>query len=149
MLVLDAGAYERANRSAAELWARDRASQSLGMSLEAVAPGRATLTMVVREDMLNGHGTCHGGIITTFADSAFAMACNTYNVATVAQSISITFLVPVSAGERLVAEAVEISREGRTGIYDVSISGVAGRVVAQFRGQSRSMAGSIFDESAQ
>lgn len=137
-----------ARRCAEAMWANDRASQELGMRIESVGPGRATLTMPVTDAMMNGHDTCHGGYIVLLADSAFAFACNTYNQVTVAQGLDVTFLAPVRAGETLRAEAVERSRRGRSGIYDVTVRRVASggdgaEVVAEFRGRSRSLAGSI------
>ena len=118
------------------MWRDDPASRGLGMTLDHVAPGTATLGMTVRADMLNGHGTCHGGFIFALADSAFAFACNTDGMASVAQHCSVSFLRPVRAGERLVAHAAERQREGRGGIYDVRVlSGHA--IVAEFRGHSR------------
>ena len=126
---------------AAVLWDGDRASQGLGMVLEHVAPGTARMSMDVAPHMLNGHGTCHGGFIFALADSAFAFACNTGTqdgggMASVAAQCSIAFLRPAHAGERLVAEASERHREGRSGITDVRVT-AGGEVVAEFRGHSR------------
>jgi len=139
---------ELARRCAEAMWANDRASQALGMRIESVGPGRATLTMPVTELMINGHDICHGGYIVTLADSAFAFACNTYNRVTVAQTIDVTFLAPVRAGDLLRAEAVERARRGRSGIYDVTVTRVGAggepdEVVAEFRGRSRTLAGSL------
>jgi acyl-CoA thioesterase len=132
-----------AEACATVMWTEDRASQGLGMVLERVAPGEATLSMRVREDMTNGHGICHGGFIFTLADSAFAFACNTYDQRTVAQHCSVTFLRPGRLGDRLTARAVERSRTGRSGIYDVTVTDKAGNVVAEFRGHSRTISGSL------
>lgn len=132
---------ELAEASTAALWNGDSASQRLGMVLESVAPGEATLSMVVTEAMSNGHGTCHGGYIFTFADSAFAFACNTYNQRVVGQHCSITYLMPVRLGDRLTAEARETSRLGRSGIYDIRITNQDGAHVAEFRGHSRTVKG--------
>ena len=110
-----------------------------------VGPGRAQLSMVVREDMINGHGTCHGGIIFTFADTAFAHACNTRNQISVAVSCQIEFLVPVSLGERLTATAVEQHLSGRNGIYDVGGDLSDGTCAALFRGKSRAIGGTLID----
>jgi len=136
----------RAQKSADAMWARDAASQTLGMQIIAIGPGTATLTMSVRPDMLNGHGICHGGYIFTLADSAFAFACNTYNALTVAQSNQITYLSPGQAGETLTATATETACQGRSGTYDVTVAGADNRKVALFRGLSRTIRGQHFDE---
>jgi acyl-CoA thioesterase len=139
---------ERAEKSAAAMWAGDAASKHLGISLDAVGPGRAVLSFIVRPEHLNGHGICHGGYIFTLADSAFAFACNSHNRLVVAQQNSITYLSPGRAGERLSAEAVEVNLTGRSGIYDVTVSGGDGRRVALFRGLSRQIEGQHFEEEA-
>lgn len=126
------------------MWAEDRASVGLGMSLDAVGPGTATLSMTVGPAMVNGHGMCHGGYIFTLADSAFAFACNTYGERTVAQQASILFVRPGQLGERLIAQAIERVSAGRTGLYDVRVTGGDGDVVAEFRGQSRSTGRAFF-----
>jgi len=136
----------RAARCTEVMFERDAASRSLGMKIDHVAPGAATLSMPVRSDMLNGHGICHGGFIFALADSAFAFACNTYNQLTVAQQNQITYLLPGQAGEVLTATATESARTGRSGIYDVTVTGGDGRVVALFRGLSRSIKGQHFSE---
>ena len=118
------------------MWERDRASQALGMALEEVRPGYARLRMTVRVDMLNGHGACHGGLVFALADSAFAFACNSRAVLTVAAGCSIEFLAPAREGDELVAEARERSLEGRTGVYDVDVRRADGDLVAAFRGRS-------------
>jgi len=127
-----------AEACARALFADDRASQALGMVIESVSPGRATLAMTVREDMTNGHGICHGGFIFTLADSAFAFACNSHNRATVAQAAKIDFLRPARRGDLLRAEAREISRGGRSGLYDVEVRRDDGELLACFRGNSHS-----------
>jgi acyl-CoA thioesterase len=132
-----------AEACAAAMWADDRASRALGMRIERVAPGEAVLSMEVRDDMTNGHGICHGGFIFTLADSAFAFACNTYNQRTVAQQCAVTFLQPGRRGERLTAHALERNRSGRSGIYDVTVRNGRGDVVAEFRGHSRTIAGTL------
>ncbi|WP_299296904.1 hydroxyphenylacetyl-CoA thioesterase PaaI [uncultured Tateyamaria sp.] len=137
---------DRATRCAEAMWAKDVASQSLGLAIADVGPGTATLTMTVRPDMLNGHGICHGGMIFTLADSAFAFACNTYNTLTVAQQNQITYLSPGQPGETLTATATETARQGRSGTYDVTVTGSDGRTVALFRGLSRTISGTHFDE---
>lgn len=139
----------RAQRCADAMWATDQASQSLGMQITHVGPGTATLTMQVRADMLNGHGICHGGMIFTLADSAFAFACNTYNQLTVAQQNQITYLAPGQADETLTATATETARHGRSGTYDVAVTGGDGRQIALFRGLSRTIAGTHFNEDAE
>jgi acyl-CoA thioesterase len=133
---------ELARASAEAMWSADTASRGLGMEIVDVAPGRATLTMTVGEAMLNGHEIAHGGFIFTLADSAFAFACNSYGERTVAQHCTISFIKPVAKGDRLVATAREVSRVGRSGIYDVSVS-ANGAVIAEFRGFSRTIGGSI------
>ena len=125
------------------LFAGDRASRSLGFSIEEVRPGFARLRMKVRTDMLNGHGTCHGGIIFAFADSAFAVACNTYNAVTVAAAASIDFLAPAHADDELTADAREVWRSKRSGIYEISVSNQRGEVLALFRGRSHCVGGQI------
>lgn len=137
---------ERAARSAAAMWANDAATQSLGMELIEVAPGRAIITMRVTPNMLNGHGICHGGYIFTLADSAFAFACNSYNQLVVAQENTITFLAPGKAGELLTAQATEQHLAGRSGIYDAVVTGEDGRKIALFRGLSRSIKEQHFEE---
>lgn len=137
---------DRARACSDLMWAHDRASQALGMRIDAVGPGTATLSMPVRDDMLNGHGMCHGGMIFTLADSAFAFACNTYNVLTVAQSNQITYLAPGAANDTLTATATEVARLGRSGTYDVVVTNTAGDKIALFRGQSRTIKGQHFDE---
>jgi phenylacetic acid degradation protein PaaD len=137
---------EVAIRAGAVMWAGDRASQAMGMTLEEIAPGRAVLRMPVRDDMLNGHGTCHGGHVFTLADSAFAFACNSGGRTNVAQAADITFLAPAHSGDVLVATAVERHRRGRTGITDVTVvDAVSGEAVAEFRGRSREVGGSFID----
>jgi acyl-CoA thioesterase len=121
--------------------ARDAATHALGMQLVAVAPGAATLSMTVRADMLNGHGTCHGGLITSLADSAFAFACNAYNELTVASGFDVNLLAAAYPQDVLTAKAIEVSRAGRMGVYDVSVTNQAGKPVAAFRGRSYSAKG--------
>jgi len=125
------------------MWAADRASQSMGMKIVAVAPGRAELTMPVRGDMLNGHAICHGGFIFTLADSAFAFACNSGNMNTVASGCSIDFLMPAREGDVLTAVAAERSSSGRTGVYDIEVRNQRSEVVALFRGKSYRIRGNV------
>jgi acyl-CoA thioesterase len=114
----------------------DRASQALGMQVLAIGPGSATVNMPVREDMLNGLATCHGGLISTLADSAFAFACNSYNEVTVAAGFDINLLAAAHLGDVLTATATERHRAGRTGVYDVAVHNQQGAAVAVFRGRS-------------
>ena len=123
------------------MFARDRAAQSLAMRITHIAPGEATIEMAVRGDMLNGFDTCHGGYITTLADSAFAFACNSHNTMTVASGLSVDFLAPGREGDVLTARAVEVSLAGRTGVYDVVVSNQRGESVAVFRGRSYAIKG--------
>lgn len=132
---------EIAEASAQAMWAGDRASQDLGMRLDRIAPGEATMSMTLTETMSNGHGNCHGGYMFTLADSAFAFACNSYNQMVVAQHCSITYLSPGRIGDRLTATAREVSRRGRSGIYDIAITNQDGVQVAEFRGHSRTVKG--------
>ena len=122
------------------MWKEDDASKGLGMELIEVKPGRATLSMTVQPQMVNGQRIAHGGFIFTLADSALAFACNTHNERAVAAQGSITFIRPGKLGDRLVATAREISRSGRSGIYDVRVT-VGDTVIAEFRGHSRVIAG--------
>jgi acyl-CoA thioesterase len=137
---------ELAEACANAMWNDDSASQNLGMSLDHVAPGAATLSMTITDQMTNGHGMCHGGYIFTLADSAFAFACNTYNQRVVAQHCAVTYLNPVELGARLTAHAREVSRRGRSGIYDVRVRDAAGTVIAEFRGHSRVIKGTHLRE---
>jgi acyl-CoA thioesterase len=125
------------------MWNRDNATHALGMELVSVAPGLAVLRMKVRSDMVNGHHICHGGLIFTLADSAFAYACNSYNLNTVASGCSIDFLAPGREGDVLEASAVERSSAGRSGVYDVEVKVVGGSTVALFRGRSYRIKGEV------
>jgi acyl-CoA thioesterase len=138
---------EVARRSAEAMWAGDAASQALGMRIVHVGPGTATLEMKVREDMVNGHGIGHGGFTFSLADSAFAFACNSHNRRTVAHTCQITYLAPTRLGDVLTAEAVERSREGREGVYDVVVRNEGG-VVAEFLGRSKEIRGALYEEEA-
>ena len=125
------------------MWASDNASRALGMELVDVGPGRATMAMTITGAMTNGHGMCHGGYIFTLADSAFAFACNSHNQNAVAQHCSVTFIRPGKLGDRMTAVAVERSRAGRSGIYDITVTGSDGGVIAEFRGHSRVIEGKL------
>ena len=125
------------------MYERDRAAQALGITVEAIGPGFARCRMRVRDDMVQGHATCHGGLTFTLADTAFAYACNAYNRATVALGAEIAFLAPARAGDVLSATARERSRAGRTGIYDVEVENADGALVALFRGTSYETRGAV------
>ena len=127
--------------------ARDTATQALGIRIVRVAPGSAELAMVVRMDMLNGHDICHGGFIFALADSAFAYACNSYNLNTVASGCAIEFTAPAHGGETLTARAHERQLAGRTGVYDVEVANERGETVALFRGKSYRIKGHLIDEA--
>lgn len=137
---------ERATRSAEAMWANDQASKWFGMDLVDVDEGRAVLTLTVGDHHCNGHGICHGGVTHALADSAFAFACNSHNRNAVAQHNQISYLSPGKPGEVLTAEAREVSLTGRSGITDVVVTGGDGRKIALFRGASRMISGTHFDE---
>jgi acyl-CoA thioesterase len=139
-------AQQRALRAANALFERDRASQALGMRLAAVAPGHARVTMTVRPDMLNGHGSCHGGLVFALADSAFAFACNSHNEATVAAAAAIDFLAAARSGDELAAEARELWRSRRNGIYEITVTNQRGERIALFRGRSYRVEGPVVNE---
>jgi acyl-CoA thioesterase len=128
--------------------AQDSASRSLGMEVIAIAPGTATLAMTVRDDMLNGFGSCHGGLIATLADSAFAFACNSRNERTVASGFSIDIVAPGRRGDRLTAVARELQRGNRTGLYDITVRNQRDELVAEFRGKSYALKGQTIVEGA-
>lgn len=132
-----------AEQCADAMYSRDRASQTAGMQIEAVAPGYARVSMTLLPQMVNGHHIAHGGAIFALADSSFAFACNSRNVPSVAQHCSITYISPGQEGEKLVAECKELNLAGRFGIYDVAITGGDGRVVAIFRGHSAAVRGNV------
>ena len=138
-------AQRLAERAAAAMFERDRASQGLGMHIVEMAPGRARVTMRVRDDMVNGHAICHGGFVFTLADSAFAFACNSHNQATVAAGATVDFLAPARAGDELIAEASEVWRSRRTGIYEVTVTTGQGVKVALFRGRAHQIDGTVVD----
>lgn len=137
---------EIARLSAEAMWAEDNASRALGMEIIAIGPGRAVVAMTITEAMTNGHGTCHGGYIFLLADSAFAFACNSHGQRTVAQHCAVTFLAPGKRGARLIAEAIERQRGERSGITDVTVRDEAGMIIAEFRGHSRTIPGSLLPE---
>ena len=138
---------ERANASAQSMWSTDGASQWLGMSIVSVDEGTAMLALDVEKHHCNGHGMCHGGITFALADSAFAFACNSRNAKTVAQHNVISYTAPAQAGDRLTATAREVSLTGRSGIYDVTVTNQDSKLIAEFRGFSRAIGGTLFDEN--
>jgi acyl-CoA thioesterase len=135
-----------AERVAEGMYSRDRASQALGMKIASVGPGHAEMTMTVRADMLNGHAICHGGFIFTLADSAFAFACNSYNLTTVASGCAIDYMAPAREGDVLTAHARERSVSGRTGVYDIEVKNQRGETIALFRGKSYRIKGHVVEE---
>jgi len=132
----DRSPQQTADQVRDSMWADDHACKALGMVVDAVAPGSATVSMTVRADMLNGHAICHGGLIATLADSAFAYGCNSYNELTVASGFAIDLLAPGRLGDVLSASCVEVSKAGRTGVYDVTVHNQRGERIAVFRGRS-------------
>ena len=141
----DAEAQALAERVAERMFSLDRASQAMGMQVARVGPGRAELTMTVRPDMLNGHAICHGGFIFTLADSAFAYACNSYNLTTVASGCSIDFVAPARESDVLTAVGHERSSSGRTGLYDIEVRNQRGETIALFRGRSYRIKGHVVE----
>lgn len=138
-----------AQSAAQAMWQRDHTAHALNMALQAVGPGTATLTMTVRRDMLNGHGMCHGGMIFTLADTAFAYACNSYNHNTVASACHIDFLAPAHEHDVLQASAVEQALAGRSGVYDITVRNVTKeRDIALFRGKSHRIQGMVTESLA-
>jgi acyl-CoA thioesterase len=135
-------------RACAEaMWQDDNASQGLGMEILEIKAGHAKLAMTIKPEMVNGHGIAHGGFIFTLADSAFAFACNSHNERTVAAHGNITFIRPGKLGDRLVATAREVSRAGRSGIYDISVT-ADGTSIAELRGHSRTLGGALVPMTA-
>lgn len=135
------GAQDLADKVREGMFANDRASKALGMQVTEVNPGRAVLTMTVRDDMLNGHEICHGGLIATLADSTFAFACNSYNELTVASGFAIDLLAPGRLDDVLTATCTEVSKAGRTGVYDTEVLNQRGERIAVFRGRSYTIKG--------
>ena len=146
--MMEPQAQQLADAVAKAMFARDVAVQTQGITILETRPGYARATMRVRADMLNGHAICHGGIIFTLADSAFAYACNSYNRATVAAGASIDFLKPAHPGDELVAVATERSRAKRSGIYDVTVHNQKGEAVALFRGRSHELSSTVMEALA-
>jgi acyl-CoA thioesterase len=138
-------ADQLARRVADTLLAREGTGRAWGLAIDEAREGYARVRMTLRDDMLNGHKTAHGGMIFSLADSAFAYACNSRNETTVAQNASIAFLAPARAGDVLVAEAQELSRVGKSGVYQVSVKTADGAVVAEFTGLSRTIGGAVIN----
>ena len=132
-------AQQTADAVGAHLFANDRASKAMGMRIVAISEGAAFLEMKVRDDMLNGFDICHGGFITTLADSAFAFACNSTGEMTVAAGLTVDFLAPAKAGDVLTARAFEVVQSGRTGVYDITVTNQRGEQVAMVRGRAHRM----------
>ncbi len=141
--MLDPDAQKLASMVGEDMYARDHASKSLGIRVDQIAPGSARCSMTVRQDMINGHDTCHGGFIFTLADSAFAFACNACNRATVALGAHIAFTAPALLGDVLIAIATEQNRTRRTGVYDVKVVTEDGRDIALFRGNAYETRGTV------
>jgi acyl-CoA thioesterase len=139
---------KRAELSADAMWADDHASKWFGMEITEVGEGTAALSLTVEKHHCNGHAICHGGVIFSLADSAFAFACNSRNQVTVAQHNTINFIAPGHLGDRLTATAREVSLTGRSGIYDATVKNQDGKVIAEFRGMSRAIRGQLFEENA-
>ena len=138
---------ERAQRSGRAMIENDNTFRELGAQLELIETGAARVSLKITQSHSNGHGFCHGGIIFTLADATFGLACNSYNVKAVAQSCNITFISPVKETDILIAEAKELKKFGRSAIYDVTIKNQDNNLIAIFRGHSREIGGSIFQET--
>lgn len=139
---------EIAERCTEIMWPDDHAARGLGMKIVAVGPGSARLSMSVRQDMVNGHGNCHGGFIFALADSTFAYACNSHNVRAVAAGVDINFVAPAHLGDELVAAGQARHQGGRSGVYDIEVSNQNGKLIAVFRGRSSRIKGHFFEEPA-
>lgn len=140
-------AQEIADRSSDAMWQNDDASQSLGIVIEKVQPGIATVSLQVEKRHTNGHDICHGGYIFTLADTAFAFACNSYNQVAVAQQNSISFVAPGKLGDTLTATATEVHRAARSGVYDATVVNQDNETIALFRGNSRFLNRTLFDNA--
>ena len=136
-----------AERCAALMWEDDHAARGLGVELLQVAPGMAQLRMTVRQDMVNGHGSCHGGFIFTLADATFSYACNTDNQRAVAAGADISFLAPAHTGDVLTSVCRQRQQGGRNGIYDSEVTNQDGRTIALFRGRSTRIKGQFFSDT--
>ena len=136
---------EIAQRCADIMWPDDHAARGLGIEIASVAPGAATLAMTVRQDMVNGHGSCHGGFIFALADSAFAYACNSFNHRAVAAGVDINFIAPAHLGDVLTAVGQVRHQGGRSGVYDIEVSNQNGKLIAVFRGRAARVKGHFFE----
>ncbi len=136
-----AAAQATAERVREQMLANDTVLRTLGITVDAIGPGRACASMTVRADMLNGFAICHGGLVATLADTAFAYACNAYDELTVASGFAVELLAPSHEGDVLTAEASELSKSGRTGVYDIEVRNQRGQRIAAFRGRSYTMKG--------
>ena len=134
-------AQQIAERTREVLWRDDFASQALGMEFLELRPGYAKLAIVVRRDMLNGFGLCHGGLLTTFGDTAMAFASNSHNEMALATHLAIDFVAPARLHDRLIAEACEVARTKRTGVYDMTVTNQHGSLVAMLRGRVQRIPG--------
>jgi len=143
---LPVDAQRLAERAAEALFAHDTASTMLGMRVAAVRPGYARITMPIRSDMVNGHRICHGGLIFSLADSAFAACCNSHNQSAVAAAASIDFLAPAFEGDELTAEANEVWLSGRSGLCEITVTNQRGERIALFRGRSQQIRGTVIPE---
>jgi acyl-CoA thioesterase len=142
-------ADETADKIARAMLAAEGTGPAWGVEIEEAREGYARIAMTLRPDMLNGHGNAHGGMIFALADTAFAYACNSRNLRSVAAQASIVFLDAARDGERLVAEAREEALAGRSGVYHVVVRGGDGRTIATFQGLSRSIGGEVIEDSTQ
>ena len=133
-----------AEKTANIMKSNDQLFQNLGANLETIKPGTAKVSLVVTEKHSNGHGFCHGGVLFSLADATFGFACNSYNKRSVARHCDITFITPVEIGNRLIAEAREIKKFGKSAIYDVRIHNEQNDLVVVFRGQAKEISGTIF-----
>ena len=136
-----------ADATAKSMYDLDYTAKHMGMDIKAMRPGGGVLSLRVQNWMINGHGICNGGIIFTLADTAFAYACNSHNQRTVAQHCTITYLAPGKSGETLTATAKETARNGRNGIYDIQVHNELGETLAYFRGNSRTISGTILEKT--
>lgn len=141
----DVAAQALAERVRDTMFAKDRAAHALGMQVVSVGPGAASVTMTVRADMANGFGICHGGLVATLADTAFAYACNSWNVQAVAAGFDVQLLAAAQLGDALTAHASVLSQGRRTGVYDVNVRNQANRLIAAFRGRSHRLEGRIVE----
>ena len=140
-------ALERAQRCAQIMLENDASSRALGIEIEIREAGAALATMIVRDDMANGFNVCHGGLVFTLADTAFAFACNAYNRETLSANAKIKWLLPTRPGDRLVATASEDRREGRHGYYSIVVRNQEDVIIAEFSGHSISTGAALFSEA--